>query len=164
MNRLVSTENMPAGMYIKPYDNDLLVEFLRESNKIEGILRYPSDEEIEAAERFMALEKVTVDDLQKFVSVCEPSARLRDCLGLNVRVGNHYPPKGGPDIRRELECILMQPEVPFVTHVAYERLHPFTDCNGRSGRMLWAWQTRDLSLGFLHRYYYQSLSGIRGEL
>ena len=50
---------------------------------------------------------------------------------------------------------------PWVFHVQYERLHPFTDGNGRSGRALWAWQMmrrrEGLALGFLHRFYYQTL-------
>ena len=38
------------------------------------------------------------------------------------------------------------------------------DGNGRSGRILWAWQMIEhninpgLSLGFLHTFYYQALS------
>ena len=46
----------------------------------------------------------------------------------------------------------------------YETLHPFMDGNGRSGRILWAWQMIEhniapgLSLGFLHAYYYQTLA------
>ena len=48
------------------------------------------------------------------------------------------------------------------THVEYETLHPFTDCNGRSGRMIWLWQMLKqdrlvAGLSFLHSWYYSSL-------
>jgi len=46
----------------------------------------------------------------------------------------------------------------FEVHLDYEHLHPFTDGNGRSARMLWAWQMREFPLGFLHTFYYQALS------
>ncbi len=81
-------------------------------------------------------------------------------------MGNHRPPPGGLSIRAKLKGILkgVANEVhPFRVHLAYETLHPFMDGNGRSGRALWAWQMLKkygpdaLSLGFLHRFYYQSL-------
>ena len=52
---------------------------------------------------------------------------------------------------------------PYDIHRRYETLHPFMDGNGRSGRILWAWQMihhdirPGLSLGFLHAFYYQTL-------
>ena len=82
----------------------------------------------------------------------------------NVRVGNHIPPPGGPAIFRRLDELMhVAPTMsPHALHVLYEDLHPFTDCNGRSGRMLWAWAMENkrlpFSLGFLHTFYYQTLS------
>ena len=144
------------------------IDFIRESNRIEGVLREPAIIELEEFERFMALTTVGAGDMNLFVSVYEPGSRLRSDLGLNVRVGGHIAPPGGPDIVLQLENILAkvnkQPPAfadPFEIHLRYETLHPFTDCNGRSGRMLWAWQVRDLSLGFLHRFYYQTLEAQR---
>lgn len=135
------------------------IDFIRESNRIEGIYRDPTPEEVNEFDRFMKLDVITVDELNKFVSVYQPDAQLRDKKGLDVRIGNHIPPKGGPDIRIKLEELLKNanPINSFSTHIKYEKLHPFTDGNGRSGRMLWAWQYGDLSLGFLHRFYYQTL-------
>lgn len=49
---------------------------------------------------------------------------------------------------------------PWEVHIAYEMLHPFTDGNGRSGRMLWAWQMRNFPLDFLHTFYYQTLNAL----
>jgi hypothetical protein len=147
----------------------VLERFVVESNLIEGIKGFrPS--ELEAAQEFLDSEP-SISELQKFVGVCEPGAVLRDRPGLNVRVGSHLPPQGGPDIRADLVGLLKgarsKTSDPYATHIAYETLHPFTDCNGRSGRILWAWQMVNqvdelgLDLGFLHRWYYQTLSHSR---
>ena len=61
----------------------------------------------------------------------------------------------------------MDTEGAWQTHNDYENLHPFTDGNGRSGRMLWAWQMRNdddaMARGFLHTFYYQTLSACRNK-
>lgn len=149
--------------YIHSVDKD----FIRESNKIEGILRDPTKAEIAEFHRFMMLDEISVQDLEKFVLVYQPDARLRNMYGSNVRVGSHFPPAGGPDILVALTVLLdainNRRLSAFRAHVMYETLHPFTDGNGRSGRMLWAWQMQDLSLGFLHMFYYQTLDNVRKE-
>ena len=147
-----------------------LLNFLDESNTIEGIYRLvKADEQIEAT-RFLALNAITIPDLERFVECFQPDAKLRDKPGMDVRVGNHVPPKGGPEIREHLGYILklMEKEQvgkyfsPEYIHQKYETLHPFMDCNGRSGRILWLWQMeRDerkmAPMGFLQTWYYQSL-------
>jgi len=140
-------------------------DFVKESNRIEGIHREPSRAEMDEHDRFVMLDAVSLPDLVQFVSVYQPGAVLRDRPGLNVRVGNHLPPRGGPDVRDALEELLADMRDPYITHVRYETLHPFTDGNGRSGRALWAWQMTQIQggtpLGFLHQFYYQSLSVAR---
>lgn len=140
-----------------------LLDFVRESNRIEGILREPTEDEMMAHGAFINVERPTTKDLEGFVSVVAPGHKLRDRAGLNVRVGDHIAPSGGPYIRTELDFLLSKLEVsdPWRTHVAYETLHPFTDGNGRSGRALWLWQVRGAPIGFLHQFYYQTLSGVR---
>lgn len=141
--------------------------FIEESNRIEGIYRAPEPEEIKAHLRFMELQEVNLDDLVKFVKVYQPDAELRVRTGLNVRVGNHLPPLGSVAIGYALQELLSyankyrEPEHAFVVHQRYEKLHPFTDCNGRSGRILWLWMMQRAPLGFLHHFYYQSLSNWR---
>ncbi len=143
-------------------EEDDAIKFITESNMIEGIHREPTSCEVEAHLKFMELEGVAIPDLEEFVSVYQPDARLRNQLGMNVRVGNHVPPAGGPEIYGQLAVRLefLLENTPYQNHMYYEKLHPFTDCNGRSGRMLWMWQFArmdELPLGFLHTWYYQSL-------
>jgi hypothetical protein len=146
-----------------------LSAFVTESNRIEGITRPPTGQEVDELEQFVVLGRVDRDAMIKLVGVFQPDARLRDQPGLNVRVGTHYPPLGGADIPVSLDGILERTndgEHPYLVHHAYEALHPFTDGNGRSGRALWLWGMYDRTdtefdratlFGFLHSWYYQSL-------
>lgn len=144
-----------------------LRRFVAESNRIEGITRPPSNAEIKAHEAFLGYPGLCVADFKSFVDIIAPGHGIRDQPHLNVRVGNHVAPQGGSDIPIRLHGILAIPH-PFDQHVAYEKLHPFTDGNGRSGRVLWLRsmlrQGRDpyaLQRGFLHTFYYQTLSNSR---
>lgn len=140
-----------------------LLHFIEESNRIEGITRPVTSAEAEEFDRFMALPRVSMTDLGQFVSVYQPGGALRSKKGMDVLVGNYVAPPGGMDVLVELTRILdhlnNHRKTPYEIHVMYERLHPFTDGNGRSGRMIWAWQMglSGLKLGFLHRFYYQTL-------
>lgn len=143
-------------------------KFIVESNQIEGILRPPTKEELDEFYRFMALDAVNVDEMKRFVKVYQPNALLRDRAGLDVIVGSYRPVGGGRLVFEKLAGLLDDCNLDedgnnaFLHHVRYERLHPFTDGNGRSGRMLWAWQMRNQAwatkISFLHRFYYQALN------
>lgn len=146
-----------------------LAGFIKESNRIEGIVREPTDREVQAFKEFLEIGLVSVGTLRQLVSVFQPGAQLRERSGMDVMVGNHYPLPGGPRIREDLEKILELINAgkisPYRAHRCYETLHPFMDGNGRSGRAVWAWQMLaediwpHLDLGFLHAFYYQTLAG-----
>ena len=138
-------------------------DFIRESNRIEGIHREPTGQEIAEFVRFISLTQVTLRDCEEFVGVYQPDAKLRSKANMNVRIGNHFPLKGGMRVVYQLENILskLYKNTPYKNHVMFETLHPFTDCNGRLGRMIWMWQMKEAPLGFLHHFYYQSLDGSR---
>lgn len=140
--------------------------FLIESNRIEGIERLPTSEELAALRWFVELPQLSVADVERLVDVFQPGAVLRDKPNLNVRVGNHVAPRGGPKIVEQLADLLarvssLEADV-WHAHLAYEALHPFTDGNGRSGRAIWLWQMERIAsgtqIGFLHSFYYQTLS------
>lgn len=135
-----------------------LEDFVRESNRIEGINRDPTETEIEAHKTFLAREFICVADLEAFVSKVQPGAELRQREGMNVQVGGHVAPLGGNNIFHDLVQILDGSESPWHQHMAYEFLHPFMDGNGRSGRALWLHSVGGHApLGFLHSFYYQTL-------
>lgn len=148
--------------------SSLLMEFAKESNRIEGIANADDNERMfQKLEVFLKLEKLTVENVCEF----NEWGVLRDKEGMNVWIGGKMSPAGGNYIRRSLETLLSNISQHGKTsnvdahhcHLCFERSHPFTDGNGRTGRAIWLWQMvkqhdYDLSLGFLHKFYYQTLS------
>lgn len=143
-----------------------LIVFLRESLMIEGIHREPTADEIRATDRFMESFSMSVVALNALQAVYAPDKPIRDCAGMNVRVANYIAPPGGASLIKAYGKLVTKVNGgmgPWDAHVAFEKLHPYLDGNGRTGRALWAWIMRGhgfnpFAISFLHRFYYQTLA------
>ena len=145
-----------------------LVDFLRESLMIEGILRDPTFEEIAATKRFLKRKSIDLAAVCKLQDVYAPATPLRVKDGQNVVVGRYVPPSGGPALGYALADLcqrIAESDDPWRMHIDFEKLHPFMDGNGRTGRAIWAWHMQRIgrnpfALPFLHSWYYQTLDNV----
>jgi len=143
-----------------------IVEQVAESLRIEGIVRPPTEDEVTEHRRFTQLETLSISELEAFLKVFRPGARLRLYPGQDrICVGSHVPPKSGEHIAAQLNALLADINAKTIdawnAHLQFETLHPFSDGNGRLGRSIWYVSMKNTTrrdLGFLHGFYLQTLN------
>lgn len=149
-----------------------LDKFCDESNRIEGETKHEYSDVL-ALETILKAEKLTEAVLlEAHKQYAEKSELKPDERGayrkIQVYVGRYVPPKPS-EVQKLMDDYLLfygtQMVDSYRAHCMFEQLHPFVDFNGRTGRALWLrlaiLEGYDCSLGFLHKFYYQTLTAFR---
>jgi Fic family protein len=126
-------------------------EFLRESNAIEGVYDEDSFRQAVIAWTYLKKQKVlTTSVVLKTHKLLMLHSDLRPNEKGYFRIVRVYvggregaPWREVPELMRKwtFEGLRSLPEIdPKFLHVEYEKIHPFVDGNGRTGRMFMNWQ------------------------
>ena len=134
-----------------------LKSFIINSNKIEGVL---DDDELlnslRAWKYLSAQKEITLENIlyTHYDIMCDLypqiAGRMRDC---RVWVGRRECPPPEEVFDRITQWITLwhgmdKSNKPKLAHIAFEYIHPFSDGNGRVGRLLWLWHREQLGLPF----------------
>lgn len=153
--------------------SDKEVEFLEESNAIEGVYDTASLQQAIYAWDYLRLQdKLTTSVIlktHKILMIDQPipgylRGYFRDCdvsVGGQIKLKIHEIKPAIENWVKEVETdILGMRRLWKQRHVEYENIHPFIDGNGRTGRMFMNWQRLKLGLPILvimesekHDYY-----------
>ena len=156
--------------YAHLFPDSILMKFITESNAIEGEVTLPERTPLDAIKKFLNSDITEQSILELHNAISEGRDILRGCYRkCQVRVGNYYPPPAievGNRMRdyfRKLEYFNS-----YRAHNEFELIHPFEDMNGRMGRYIWLnialREGYCFQLGFLHKYYYQTLDKLEKDL
>ena len=123
-------------------------EFIRHSNLIEGVDNEAEDKQCWEAWLWLKDQKIISQivmlELHRKIMINQMGNIAGHFRNVQVYVGNHVPPNGeimrgqlygwGLDLLERYDKF-----TPREMHVRFEKIHPFLDGNGRTGRMLMWW-------------------------
>ena len=122
---------------------DWVPDFVRVNNRLAGIVREPSAAEISAHRGLLAANTLRVENLELFVHHIAPGAALRDAGDVDQETSDDRA-AADEDLRADLATLIRAAQTqvasPERLHRIYRLLRPFTDANGRCGRVFWMWQ------------------------
>lgn len=132
-------------------NNSVTHEYIHQSNLIEGINSPDEDAQGERAWEYLKdqteITNRVICMVQRIITKLddnlEPSEKgyYRDHTRQNVYVGSYAAPHWSMVQGLMDNWVLDAPEqAPLEAHIRFERIHPFVDGNGRTGRMLMWWQ------------------------
>jgi Fic family protein len=141
--------------------------FLRESNYIEGEVEAGTGKgqlylyDKLAATSFLA-RPLTAESLKELHHAISHGRDIKrgEWRDVDVRVGSHKCPDH-QDVERLMAEFFENIHYmnAWKAHVEFEKIHPFEDLNGRTGRLLWLHKMKGVcKLSFLQSFYYQTLS------
>lgn len=144
-----------SGSHDKPVAS--MAEHIRQSNLIEGYDDPEFDKQSMKAWKFLArqeaIDRAVVQTLQKTIVESQddlsPMERGQYRYA-QVWVGDHQPPNALriPELMESWlnNMAFYSDHTPKELHVEFEKIHPFVDGNGRTGRMLMWWHELKLGL------------------
>lgn len=123
-----------------------LREYVRESNAIEDVHEESAiDETVDAWECLTGEDELThevVKTVHRHILKNRQPRIAGEYRDVQVYVGDRRPPPPVV-VESEMEKLLswepVDPLAAIEWHVAFERIHPFADGNGRTGRLLYLW-------------------------
>lgn len=140
-------------------NNDILI-FLRESNAIEGVYDEASVKEAKKAWDYIIRQDVlSIPGILKMHEILMKGKLPPPYLGAFRKCGVTIAGRPGanwelvPDLMNNWVLDATAPDAdPMKMHITYEKIHPFVDGNGRTGRILFNWMRLKQGKGILIIY------------
>ncbi len=138
---LRDTENILLDMQLEKHYN---IREVFEAKNLFRVYNYVLEKNpVINIENILLMHQFLIDNIDD-----EIAGRLRK-ENENVRVGNYIAPEG-KDVPHLLEKLLKRKIRTYLDiadfHIDFERIHPFIDGNGRTGRVIMNWQFQQLDL------------------